>query len=130
MYEIGADISAQESKKLQHYLGESFEYVLVVCDEANEACPAFPGATKRLRWSFEGSSPGTGSGEERLEVFWKVRDQVRERIEKELVPTKPEPSHLLTEAVSFSFSVAVKAFGSRRSNSSTISAGTALRKRA
>ena len=47
--EIGVNISAQESKKLRRYLGEAFEYVIAVCDEANEACPVFPGAIKRLQ---------------------------------------------------------------------------------
>ncbi len=85
MGEIGIDISAQESKKLQRYLGESFDYVITVCDEANEACPVFPGARRRLHWSFEDPSRAAGSEEERLEVFHSVRDRIRERIEKELL---------------------------------------------
>ncbi|MDQ3303159.1 MAG: arsenate reductase ArsC [Actinomycetota bacterium] len=85
MAEIGADISGQESKTLERYLGESFEYVITVCDDANEACPVFPGAKNRLHWSFEDPSRATGVDEERLEVFRKVRDRIRERIEEELV---------------------------------------------
>ncbi len=85
MAEIGADISGQESKTLERYLGESFEYVITVCDDANEACPIFPGARNRLHWSFEDPSRATGVDEERLEVFRKVRDRIRERIEEELV---------------------------------------------
>ncbi len=49
MDEIGVDISAQESKKLQRYLGEAFEYGIAVCDKANKACPVLPGTTKRLQ---------------------------------------------------------------------------------
>ncbi len=45
MSEIGMDISCQQSKTLDHYLGEPFDYVITVCDEANEACPFFPGGT-------------------------------------------------------------------------------------
>ena len=56
MDEIGVDISGQESKTLERYLGEPFDYVITVCDEANEACPFFPGATNRLHWSFEDPS--------------------------------------------------------------------------
>ena len=48
MAEVGVDISGQESKTLKRYLGEPFDYVVTVCDEANEACPFFPGAKNRL----------------------------------------------------------------------------------
>src|SRR3712207_4389626 len=88
MDEIGIDISGQESKTLEQYLGEPFDYVITVCDEANEACPFFPGARNRLHWSFRDPSRATGSDEERLEVFREVRDEIRERIEKELVNEK------------------------------------------
>jgi arsenate reductase (thioredoxin) len=86
MAEIGADVSGQESKTLARYLGEPFEYVITVCDAANEACPVFPGAKNRLHWSFEDPSQATGTEEERLRLFRKVRDEIRERIEGELVP--------------------------------------------
>src|SRR5215211_2323847 len=88
MEEIGIDISGQESKTLDVYLDQPFDYVITICDEANEACPFFPGAKNRLHWSFEDSSQATGSEEERLAVFRRVRDEIRERIEKELVNAK------------------------------------------
>jgi arsenate reductase len=88
MDEIGIDISGQESKTLERYLREPFDYVITVCDDANEACPFFPGAQSRLHWSFEDPSQATGSEEERLAVFRRVRDEIRERIEKELVNAK------------------------------------------
>jgi arsenate reductase (thioredoxin) len=88
MDEIGIDISQQESKTLDRYLGEPFDYVITVCDEANEACPIFPGAKNRLHWSLEDPSQATGSEEERLAVFRRVRDEIRERIEQELVDEK------------------------------------------
>jgi arsenate reductase len=53
MDELGIDISGQESKTLDRYLGDTFDYVVTVCDDANEACPVFPGAKRRLHWSFE-----------------------------------------------------------------------------
>src|SRR5215212_10952623 len=88
MDEIGIDISGHESKTLDRYLGGPFDYVITVCDEANEACPFFPGAKNRLHWSFEDPSRADGSEEERLAVFRRVRDEIRERIEQELVNKK------------------------------------------
>ena len=85
MQELAIDISGQESKTLERYLGEHFDYVVTVCDEANEACPVFPGAKRRLHWSFKDPSQATGDEEERLEVFRMVRDAIKERIEGELV---------------------------------------------
>ena len=85
MEEIGVDISGQESKTLERYQQEPFDYVITVCDDANEACPFFPGAQSRLHWSFEDPSKAEGTEEERLEVFRLVRDRINERIERELV---------------------------------------------
>jgi arsenate reductase len=88
MEEIGVDISGQESKTLDRYLREPFDYVITVCDDANEACPFFPGAQSRLHWSFEDPSKAEGSEEERLKVFRKARDEIRRRIEQELANEK------------------------------------------
>ena len=85
MAEVGVDLSGQESKTLERYLGEPFDYVVTVCDAAKEACPVFPGAKNYWHWSFEDPSQATGTEEERLEVFRTVRDEIRERIEKELL---------------------------------------------
>ena len=85
MQELAIDISGQESKTLERYLGEPFDYVVTVCDEANEACPVFPGAKRRLHWSFKDPSQATGGEEERLRAFRTVRDEIKERIEGELV---------------------------------------------
>jgi arsenate reductase (thioredoxin) len=85
MDEIGIDISGQESKTLERYLEESFDYVITVCDDANEACPFFPGAAKRLHWSFEDPSRARGSEEEQLAVFRSVRDRIKDRVQAELV---------------------------------------------
>ena len=85
MDEIGVDVSGQESKTLERYLREPFDHVITVCDEANEACPFFPGAKNRLHWSFEDPSRTAGSDEERLEAFRVTRDGIQERIESELL---------------------------------------------
>lgn len=85
MAEVGADISRQESKTLDRYLGEPFDYVVTVCDDANEACPVFHGAKERLHWSFPDPSQANGTEEERLAVFRTVRDEIRSRVERELL---------------------------------------------
>jgi arsenate reductase (thioredoxin) len=85
MADLGVDISGQSSKTLERYLGEPFDYVVTVCDDANEACPVFPGAENRLHWSFRDPSQAQGSDEERLEVFKMVRDEIQARISKELL---------------------------------------------
>jgi arsenate reductase len=85
MEEIGVDISGQESKTLARYLQEPFDYVITVCDDANEACPFFPGAGNRLHWSFEDPSRAEGVEEERLAVFRSVRDRIRDRVQAELI---------------------------------------------
>lgn len=85
MAERGVDISGQGSKTLERYLGEPFDYVVTVCDDANEACPVFPGAERRLHWSLQDPSRAEGSEEEHLEVFRKVRDEIQARISEELL---------------------------------------------
>jgi arsenate reductase len=85
MADLGVDISGQSSNTLERYLGEPFDYVVTVCDDANESCPVFPGAENRLHWSFQDPSRAEGSEEKRLEVFRKVRDEIQARIRKELL---------------------------------------------
>ena len=85
MKELEIEISGQESKTLDRYLGEPFDYVVTVCDEANEACPVLPRAKRRLHWSFEDPSLARGDEEERLKVFRSVRDEIKERIVSEFV---------------------------------------------
>lgn len=85
MGEIGIDISGQESKTLKGYLGQPFDYVITVCDTAKETCPVFPGAKRRLHWSFEDPAVAVGSEEERLKVFRSVRDKIREHLQSNLL---------------------------------------------
>jgi arsenate reductase len=81
MAEIGVDVSGQESKTLDRYVKEPFDHVITVCDDANEACPVFPGAKSRLHWSLRDPSRADGTEEERLAVFRMVRDEIRRRID-------------------------------------------------
>ena len=85
MAELGIDISKQQSKTLERYLSEPFDEVITVCDTAAEACPLFPGAAKMQHWSFPDPSKATGSQEEQLAVYRHVRDDIRARIEHELI---------------------------------------------
>jgi arsenate reductase len=85
MAELGIDISQQQSKTLDRYLDEPFDDVITVCDTAAEVCPVFPGAARRRHWSFEDPSKATGSEAEQLKVYRRVRDEIRSRIEHELL---------------------------------------------
>jgi len=81
MAEAGVDISRQQSKTLERYLAESWDDVITVCDQANEACPWFPGGTRRMRWSFPDPSRASGSLDEQRAAYRRVRDAIRSRIE-------------------------------------------------
>lgn len=91
MAELGIDISSHESKVLTRYIGEQFHYAITVCDDAKDACPYFPGARKQLHWSFDDPSAATGSDEERLGVFRRVRDEIGGRIRTELLSRDSTP---------------------------------------
>jgi arsenate reductase len=81
MAERGIDISRHSSKLLVSLMQEPWDYVVTVCDDANERCPLFPGRVKRLHWSFEDPSRATGTDAERLETFRRVRDQIASQLE-------------------------------------------------
>jgi len=85
MAEMGVDITSQESKTLDQYVSRKLDYVITVCDDANESCPIFPYAGKRLHWSIEDPSHVTVSPEKRLAAFIQARDILRERIQRELL---------------------------------------------
>ena len=85
MRELDIDISGQTSKTLERFLGEDWDEVITVCDSANESCPVFPGARQRRHWSIDDPSSVTGSDEVRLVAFRRARDELRGRIESELL---------------------------------------------
>ncbi len=62
------------------WLREAWDYLITVCDDANERCPWVPGSVQRLHWSFPDPSRATGTEEQRLAAFRRVRDQIRERL--------------------------------------------------
>ncbi|HET9492256.1 MAG TPA: arsenate reductase ArsC [Methylomirabilota bacterium] len=80
MAEAGIDLSGHTSKTLDPLVDEPWDYVITVCDSANEQCPVFPRTTTRLHWSFEDPSRAAGSEGDRLEVFRRVRDQIKWRL--------------------------------------------------
>lgn len=76
----GFDTAGLRSKSVSEYLGQSFDYVITVCDQARQSCPVFPGSGESLHWGYEDPSEATGSEEERLAVFRRVFTQIGERI--------------------------------------------------
>jgi arsenate reductase len=81
MKEIGVDISAHRSKHVDEFAGQQFDYVLTVCDNANESCPVLPGQGERLHRSFEDPAALQGGEQERLARFRRVRDEIRDYLQ-------------------------------------------------
>jgi arsenate reductase len=77
MQEIGIDISAHRSKPLSEFLQAKIETVITVCGHADEACPIFPGQVNRHHWPFDDPARATGTDEEKLAVFRRVRNEIR-----------------------------------------------------
>jgi arsenate reductase len=80
MHDVGIDISGQQSKAMEVYVDQPFDFVITVCDSAKERCPVWPGIKERIHWGFDDPAEATGSEEERLRVFARVRDEIRNRI--------------------------------------------------
>ena len=88
MAEIGIDITKQVSKHLDTLTGVKFDYVVSVCDSANESCPIFPGQTKKVHMGFDDPprlAEGANNEEEALAHYRRVRDEI-----KNFVQTLPE----------------------------------------
>lgn len=80
MSEVGIDMSNHQTKGLTPFLHQSWDFVITVCDDAREECPAFPGASQHISWSFKDPVAATGSEEERLQVFRRVRNEIQTRV--------------------------------------------------
>ena len=80
MRELGVDLSSHRSKSVDEYRDASFDYVITVCDNANESCPLFTGKAERIHWSFEDTAAVEGGEETRLGSFRKIRDQIAGRM--------------------------------------------------
>ncbi|MDZ7402268.1 MAG: arsenate reductase ArsC [candidate division KSB1 bacterium] len=82
MQEDGVDISSHTSKDVVQFIGQKFDYIITVCDNAREHCPYFPGQAERIHWSFEDPAQAVGSEEEVLDVFRQVRDKIKSTLKQ------------------------------------------------
>lgn len=81
MREVGIDISGHRSKSGDEFVGQDFDYIITVCDNARETCPVFPGRAERIHHSFEDPpAPGAADPEETMAVFRRVRHEIRDWI--------------------------------------------------
>ena len=80
MRELGIDIADHRSKSVDEFAEEEFDYIITVCDRANENCPVFPGHAKRIHWSFDDPAKAEGTDDERSFVFRRVRDEIAARL--------------------------------------------------
>ena len=77
MKEIGIDISGHRSKHLSEFLDQNVETVITVCGNADQVCPIFPGQVNRHHWPFDDPAHATGTEEDELAVFRRVRNEIR-----------------------------------------------------
>ena len=75
--ELGVDTSSLCSKKLDEFDGRTFDYVITLCNDANEKCPLFFGGVQRIHRGFEDPSRLSGSEEDVLPEFRRVRDEIK-----------------------------------------------------
>jgi arsenate reductase len=82
MREIDIDISGHRSKSADEFVGQDFDYIITVCDNARETCPVFPGHAERIHHSFEDPpAPGAAGPDATMAIFRRVRDEIREWIQ-------------------------------------------------
>ncbi len=82
MAESGIDASQARSKSVTEYLGQPFDYVITVCDQARQSCPVFPGVHESLHWSHEDPAAAVGTEAERLAAFRAVFDDLDREIQQ------------------------------------------------
>lgn len=90
MREVNVDISNHVSERVDPYLEQPFDYVITVCDRAQETCPIFPGASSMLQWSFDDPAKAKGTYEQQLIVFRKIRDEIADRIRRFIAEGRPQ----------------------------------------
>ena len=89
MSELGIDISRHRSKAIDEFADEKFDFVITLCDHAAESCPIFFGGVQRIHMGFPNPTAVSGSHEEKLTAFRKVRDQIRAQMVEFLSDQKP-----------------------------------------
>jgi arsenate reductase len=77
---LGIDMSGERSKSVSEFAGQSFDYVITVCDSAAEECPVFPGAPQRIHWSFVDPAAVEGSDDEKLRAFQRTVRAMKARL--------------------------------------------------
>ena len=81
MRELDIDLSENTSKHLDQFTEQQFDLVVTVCDNAKESCPVFSGATQTLHWPFDDPADATGTDEEKMKTFRRVRDEIKTKIQ-------------------------------------------------
>jgi arsenate reductase (thioredoxin) len=89
LQEAGLDVAGLRSKSVEEFLGQPFDYVITVCDQARQSCPVFPGKHESLHWGYEDPSAAEGTEEERLGAFRRVFTQLSGRIGQFVVTAEP-----------------------------------------
>ncbi|HEX6867204.1 MAG TPA: arsenate reductase ArsC [Candidatus Limnocylindrales bacterium] len=90
--EAGIDASFARSKSVTEFLGQPFDYVVTVCDQARQSCPVFPGVHESLHWGYEDPAAAEGTEDERLAVFRTVLLQISERVRQFATLTQRQPA--------------------------------------
>lgn len=80
MRELNIDISDQKSESVEQYLGQEFDHVITVCSNANASCPTFLGGYEKDHWDLDDPAPAQGAVEEKMKVFRRIRDQIKEKV--------------------------------------------------
>ncbi|QDU52288.1 arsenate reductase ArsC [Gimesia panareensis] len=81
MRELDIDLSENTSKHLDQFTEQEFDLVVTVCDNAKDSCPVFSGATQTLHWPFDDPADATGTDEEKMTTFRRVRDEIKTKIQ-------------------------------------------------
>jgi len=95
MKEIGIDISGHRSKHMDEFLKKNIETVITVCGSADQACPMFPGQVNRYHWGFNDPAHATGTEDEQLAVFRRVRDEMRRVFEAYAAGRRDEQKYVI-----------------------------------
>lgn len=90
--EAGIDASFARSTSVQEFLGQPFDYVVTVCDQARQVCPVFPGVHESLHWGYEDPAAAEGTDEQRMTVFRRVLVQIAERVQQFALVTGRQPA--------------------------------------
>ena len=90
--DAGIDASFARSKSVDEFLGQTFDYVVTVCDQARQSCPVFPGVHESLHWGYEDPAAAEGTDDERLKVFRQVFIQIGERVRQFATVTRRQPA--------------------------------------